>query len=258
MPQLGVEQAGPSTREHRAWTPLARALAATGDRWTLMIVVALAPERMRLSNLHRRLPGVSTGVLERYLQQMVATGLVTRTRFKEMPPRVELELTDAGHELLVVAGMLARWGMRNRWSDPGERERIDIGALLHLLPILVDKHLGLPDGITVEALVGGDRGVVGVVYRAEGGCLQILGAVEDEAGLPLSNSATIPAEEASRLLRDSFCGGECAAAQLHGHERAWIAALGPAADYSELRFDGDARIATELLDTLPRFPAVSV
>jgi DNA-binding HxlR family transcriptional regulator len=256
MPQLGVEQAGANTREHRAWTPLARALTATGDRWTLMIVVALAPGKMRLTNLHRRLPGVSTGVLERYLQQMVATGLVTRQRYKEMPPRVELELTDAGRELLVVAGMLARWGMRNRWSDPGESERIDVGVLLHMLPILLDGQLGIGDGTTVEVLVGGARGVVGVLYRSEGDRLQIVAAVQDETNLILSESAPIPADDACRLLRDGI-EGEAATASLHGHEKAWIAALGPASDYGRLRFEGDAQIATELLDALPRYESLA-
>jgi hypothetical protein len=197
---------------------------------------------------------VSTGVLERYLQQMVATGLVTRMRFKEMPPRVELELTDAGRELLVVAGMLARWGMRNRWSDPGKSERIDVGALLHMLPILLDGQLGLPDGITVEALVGGARGIVGVLYRTEGDRLQIVGAVQDESNLLLSESAPIPADDVCRLLREGIEGG-VAAASLHGHEQAWIAALGPASDYGRLRFEGDTQIATGLLDALPRFQA---
>src|ERR1700683_3597067 len=123
-------------RAHRSWTPLARALAATGDRWTLMIVLQLAPGKMRLSRLQSCLPGVSTGVLERYVQQMVGLGLVTRMRFKEVPPRVELELTAAGRELLPVACDLARWGMRHMWSQAQERERIDVDCLLRLLPVL--------------------------------------------------------------------------------------------------------------------------
>jgi DNA-binding HxlR family transcriptional regulator len=258
MQQLGAgQQVGPNTREHRAWTPLARALAATGDHWTLMIVVALAPGRMRLTNLHRRLPGVSTGVLERYLQQMLAAGLVTRTRFREMPPRVELELTDTGRELLVIAGMLARWGMRNRWSDPGERERIDIGALLYMLPILLDGHPGLPEGTMVEALVGGPRGLVGVLYRVEDGRLEIVGTVEDETILLPAHSTSAPTESVSWLLGESEGAAAEVAMSLRGHEQAWIAALGPAGDYSRLRLDGDVRVATELLDALPRLEAVS-
>jgi DNA-binding HxlR family transcriptional regulator len=50
---------------------------------------------------------------------MVGLGLVTRTRFKEKPPRVELELTDAGRELVPIAEALARWGMRHADDPPG-------------------------------------------------------------------------------------------------------------------------------------------
>ena len=136
VPDVVESASGPPARARRAWTPLSRALAVTGDHWTLSIAVALAPGKMRLTHLHKCLPGISTGVLERGLQQMVTVGLLTRTRFKEMPPRVELELTDAGRELLPVAAALARWGMRHVWSAPQEHERADVDVLLRLLPAL--------------------------------------------------------------------------------------------------------------------------
>ncbi|HEY4917927.1 MAG TPA: helix-turn-helix domain-containing protein [Solirubrobacteraceae bacterium] len=106
-------------RADRTWTPLARALEATGDHWTLAIALALAPGRTRLTHLRERLPGISTGVLARGLTHMVGLGLVTRTRFKEKPPRVELELTDAGRELVPIAEALARWGMRHMDGPSG-------------------------------------------------------------------------------------------------------------------------------------------
>jgi DNA-binding HxlR family transcriptional regulator len=90
---------------------LARALGAAGDRWTLLIALALARQPRRPVELRRLLPGeISAGVLDRHLQQMVALGLLLRTRFKEMPPRVELALTEIGRELLPSARALARWG----------------------------------------------------------------------------------------------------------------------------------------------------
>jgi DNA-binding HxlR family transcriptional regulator len=112
---------GDETNPHavRTWTPLARALEATGDHWTLAIALALAPGRTRLAHLRQRLPGISTGVLARGLTHMVGLGLVTRSRFKEKPPRVELELTDAGRDLVPIAESLARWGMRHMDDPPG-------------------------------------------------------------------------------------------------------------------------------------------
>jgi DNA-binding HxlR family transcriptional regulator len=100
-------------RDHGQWTPLARALGATGDRWTLLIAQALADGPQRPVQLRGRLPEISSGVLDRHLQQMVGLGLLLRRRFKEMPPRVELALTEAGRELLPIARALARWGIKH-------------------------------------------------------------------------------------------------------------------------------------------------
>jgi DNA-binding HxlR family transcriptional regulator len=103
----------PPPNGHIQWPPLARALGATGDRWTLLIALALAREPLRPVQLRERLEGISSGVLDRHLQQMVALGLLLRRRFKEMPPRVEIALTDAGRELLPIARALARWGAKH-------------------------------------------------------------------------------------------------------------------------------------------------
>ena len=111
--QEGVAER-PQPHRHGQWAiPLARALGATGDRWTLLIALSLARAPQRPVELQRNLPGISSGVLDRHLQQMVAVGLLLRRRFKEMPPRVELALTDVGRELLPIARALARWGDRH-------------------------------------------------------------------------------------------------------------------------------------------------
>lgn len=219
MPDV-AENDSPPARALRAWTPLARALTATGDHWTLSIVLALAPGRMRLTHLHKRLPGISTGVLERGLQQMVTLGLVTRTRFKEMPPRVELELTDAGRELLPVAGALARWGMRHMWSPPHEHERVDLDVLLRLLPTLATEQASLPDGV-LEIVVTDVNPPVRYRYEVKDGGL---------------HTADGP--------------GDTAAAAVRGDANAWVAALGPSADYSRLRLTGDERLAKAVLTGL--------
>lgn len=249
MLQTGVEQQEPSARAHRAWTPLARALTATGDRWTLMIVLALAPGPTRLTQLHRRLPGVSTSVLEQHLRRMVATNLITRTRHEKSPPRVELELTNCGRELLEISGMLARWGMRNHWSEPADKERVDVGALLRMLPMLLDEHPGLPEGATVEAKVASTHTLIVVLYRVQDGRLEIDDIVEEEAGIPTS------AVDGHR--RDGHGAPTTATVCLQGDEQAWIAALGPAGDYGQLRVDGKAKLARQMLDGLPRGSATS-
>jgi DNA-binding HxlR family transcriptional regulator len=101
----------PQPHRYYQQVALARALSAAGDRWTLLIALALVRRPQRPVELRRRLPGgISAGVLDRHLQQMVALGLLLRRRFKEMPPRVEFALTETGRELLPSARALARWG----------------------------------------------------------------------------------------------------------------------------------------------------
>jgi DNA-binding HxlR family transcriptional regulator len=232
-------------RAPSAWTPLARTLAATGDRWTLMIALALAPGRMRLSHLHSRLPGVSTGVLERYVQQMVLLGLVSRTRFKEMPPRVELELTCAGRELLPIAHALTRWGMRHLWSPPRERERVDLDALLRLLPALLEEETGLPDG-SVEATVADTSPPIRCVYHTDGGRLWMVDDVGALAGDPDREGAV---DGPGAPVADPH---DATMTRMEGDGAAWVAALGPARDYERLRITGDQLLARRILDALPR------
>ncbi len=207
-----------------------------------MIALALAPGKTRLAHLHGRLPGVSTGVLERYIQQMVALGLVSRTRFKEMPPRVELELTDAGRELLPVARALTRWGMRHVWSAPRERERVDVGALLRLLPVLLEEHVGLPEGC-VEAVVADADPPLRRQYRVEDGRLRI---ADEHGGDDVERPGSRDAARGDRPA-----AADVATTHLHGNGEAWVAALGPAGDCKRLRITGDERLAKRILDALP-------
>ena len=152
-------------RAHRQWTPLARALTAVGDHWTLLIVLALSHDKLRLNALRTRLPGISSGVLDHHLSQMIGAGLLSRERFREMPPRVEVVLTDSGRELLPIAASLARWGMRHEWPAPDRLEHVRADAILRQLPALLEKARRLPDGI-VEAVVSDDD-VQGAGRRGE-------------------------------------------------------------------------------------------
>jgi DNA-binding HxlR family transcriptional regulator len=209
-------------RTHRSWTPLGRALTATGDHWTLLIVLQLAMQRMRLSELHRCLPGISTGVLERYVQQMETLRLLTRTRYREMPPRVELELTDTGRELLPIAVALTRWGMLHMWSAPNKQEQVGIELFLRVLPLLVEGALKVDDGV-VQAIVnrrGEPPACVG--YRIRKGRLLIDDVAEDV---------------------DS---------RVEGSTKAWVDALSPTAAHERLTFAGDSRLAIGILEALPR------
>lgn len=216
---------GPSARlqvrGHRQWTPLARALTATGDRWTLLIVLALSHETLRLSVLRARLPGVSSGVLDHHLGQMSALGLLSRQRYREMPPRVEVALTQAGSELLPIAAALARWGMRHEWPMPPSNVYVRADAVLRQLPALLEERDDLPDG-TVEVLVGDGEERSEHWFEIAGGRLN---AARDR-----------PSK---------------ATARIEGDDQAWIAALGPARDHSGLQLTGRKTLAKCVLESLP-------
>jgi DNA-binding HxlR family transcriptional regulator len=115
---------------YHQWSPDARALDLVGDKWTLLIVRDLAGGPRRFVELQRILPGISTEQLRSRLNRMVADELLTRQRYREVPPRVDYELTDRSRELLPVIGELARWGYRNAWGPPRPGERVDVGAIL--------------------------------------------------------------------------------------------------------------------------------
>jgi DNA-binding HxlR family transcriptional regulator len=83
------------------------------DKWTLLIVATLEPGRMRFTQLQRHIPGVSQRMLSLTLRNLERDGLVTRSVFAEVPPRVEYELTAMGRSLLPPAIALADWAIEN-------------------------------------------------------------------------------------------------------------------------------------------------
>jgi DNA-binding HxlR family transcriptional regulator len=232
-----------SARRRGQWTPLARALDVTGDQWTLLIVLGLAHGPRRPVQLQRAIAGISNAVLDRHVQQMLAAGLLLRRRYREMPPRVELELTDAGRALLPVAGALARWGIRHAWSAPAAREQIDIVSLIELLPILLEDAEDLPEGAL--ELVVEEKEEVG---EEVGGQEPFVGAPRPKGTPPLVWRLAIGGG-AMRMLD----GKEAVEtdARVHGDQRSWILALGPARDRAGLRVHGRRELAEAVFAALP-------
>src|SRR5579884_2209948 len=134
MPQVPP----PKRHPYDQWSPDARALDLVGDKWSLLIVRDLSSGPRRFVELQRVLPGISTEQLRSRLNRMVADGLLTRQRFREVPPRVEYGLTERARELMPVLGALARWGYEWAWSPPRSAEAINLGAIFRLIPGLQD------------------------------------------------------------------------------------------------------------------------
>jgi DNA-binding HxlR family transcriptional regulator len=207
----------PKRHPYDQWVPDARALDLVGDKWTLLIIRDLAAGARRFVELQRVLPGISTEQLRSRLKRMVADGLLTRERFREVPPRVEYALTERAYDLLPVVGALARWGQAWAWSPPREGEAIDIGAHFRVAPGLLTPDPSLSG--EVELSVGG-----------------------------ASRPSVIELRDGRATVAERAAPG--AASRVSGSRQAWIDALGPRHDRAGLRITGDERLARSVLDGL--------
>ncbi len=79
------------------------------SRWGVLVLAALRPGVLRFSELRRRVSGVSEKMLAQTLRHLEADGLVLRTAYPEVPPRVEYSLTERGAEVAVLVAALVDW-----------------------------------------------------------------------------------------------------------------------------------------------------
>lgn len=102
----------------RSWCPVAAAARILGDRWTLILLRTLADGACRFKQLESFGEGISPAVLTARLRELEAHGLVTRTSYNEIPPRVEYSLTQKGGDALPVIEALRTYG--ERWLSTAE------------------------------------------------------------------------------------------------------------------------------------------
>lgn len=100
-------------------------LNRVGDKWSVLVVSLLGDGRKRFSELRRSIEGISQRMLTLTLKGLERDGLVTRTVYPTIPPRVEYELTRLGRSLLVPITQLGSWAARHREKIQGARERYD-------------------------------------------------------------------------------------------------------------------------------------
>ena len=148
---------------------------------------------------------------------MVADGMLTRKRYREVPPRVDYELTERARDLMPVLGELARWGYEWAWSNPRNSESVDVGAIFRLAP--------------------------GLLAGAEAsGTVQF--AVEDER----HTTYTFTLSEAGVRLQEQQV--QTPDASVRGPVSAWIGAFSPSRERDGLTLTGDSELAGKLLDAL--------
>ena len=86
------------------------ALKVLSGKWTLMILCQLSKRVARFNELKRTIPGITQHMLTTSLRALEANGLVQRTIYAEVPPRVEYRMTPHGRSLKPVIEALAHWG----------------------------------------------------------------------------------------------------------------------------------------------------
>jgi len=95
------------------------ALGVIGGRWKGVVVWWLLRGKLRFGELRRKLPNCTERMLTVQLRELEEDGLVTRTVYAEVPPRVEYELTAFGKSLEPILSALRDWGERYKRRLPG-------------------------------------------------------------------------------------------------------------------------------------------
>lgn len=105
--------------------PTRQLLDRIGDRWTVLVIGTLSDGPLRFSQIAQHVDGVSQKMLTQTLRALERDGLVTRTVYPEIPPRVEYELTDTGRTLREPLRALEEWAKTHMPSILVARKRAD-------------------------------------------------------------------------------------------------------------------------------------
>jgi DNA-binding HxlR family transcriptional regulator len=89
--------------------PVTATIALFGGRWKVIILKILSRNTRRFGEIQVRVPSISKKVLTEQLRELEADGLISRTQYKELPPRVEYALTDFGKSLCPLLKDIAAW-----------------------------------------------------------------------------------------------------------------------------------------------------
>src|SRR6202046_3290865 len=100
-------------------------LARVGDKWTVLIVALLGDGPKRFNEIKRMVGGISQRMLTLTLRGLERDGLVTRTVFPTIPPRVDYELTELGRSLWPPVEALGAWARQQQPQIEAARRRFD-------------------------------------------------------------------------------------------------------------------------------------
>jgi DNA-binding HxlR family transcriptional regulator len=105
--------------------PVREVLDRIGDKWSVLVVFHLSQGTLRFSELRRRIDRISHRMLTATLRGLERDGLVSRTQYPTIPPRVEYALTSMGETLLDPIQALERWAREHRLAVSAARAAYD-------------------------------------------------------------------------------------------------------------------------------------
>ena len=88
-------------------------LARVGDKWTVLVLMAIGDRRVRFGKLHRAINGISQRMLTVTLRNLERDGILTRTVYPTIPPRVEYELSERGRSFKLALAPIGKWVIEN-------------------------------------------------------------------------------------------------------------------------------------------------
>jgi DNA-binding HxlR family transcriptional regulator len=105
----------PNVKEKSYQCPLELAIDIIGGKWKCVILWHLRKKVLRFSQLKKQLPGVTQKMLTQQLRELELDGLIIRTVYPQIPPKVEYHLTDYGNTVLPFLQLMYKWGLE--YSD---------------------------------------------------------------------------------------------------------------------------------------------
>ena len=110
------------TKEEMPACPVATTVQLIGSKWKLLILRNLLARPWRFNELRKSLEGISQKVLTDSLRSMEEDGLVTRTVYPEVPPRVEYSLSSLGESMRPIIQAMEQWGAQYKASKAREQQ----------------------------------------------------------------------------------------------------------------------------------------
>lgn len=110
------------TKEEMPACPVATTVQLIGSKWKLLILRSLLARPWRFNELRKSLEGISQKVLTDSLRSMEEDGLVTRTVYPEVPPRVEYSLSPLGESMRPIIQAMEQWGAQYKASKAREQQ----------------------------------------------------------------------------------------------------------------------------------------